>query len=113
MEVNALIAEQASIQSIMKPDTVCMVPDKQCCMQRDASIYTEHPQEMECEPFNDNLNFGFITQMTAAAETDQLEPEVSDFSDVFDSDSDDDSQVEAYYDLGLGEQVLLIIDLLA
>lgn len=113
VEVNALIAEQASIQSIMKPDTVCMVPDKQFCMQRDASIYTEHPQEMECEPFNDNLNFGFITQMTAAAETDQLEPEVSDFSDVFDSDSDDDSQVEAYYDLGLGEQVLLIIDLLA
>ena len=101
--VNALIAEQALIQSVMKPDTVCMVPEKQCCMQHDASIYNEHPQEMECEPFNDNLNFAF----------DQLESEVSNFSDGLDSDSDDDSQAKAYYDLGLGEQVLLIIDLLA
>ena len=103
MGVNELIAEQALIQSVMKPDAVFMVPEKQCCAQRDASIYNEHPQEMECEPFNDNLNFAF----------DQLESEVSNFSDGLDSDSDDDSQAEAYYDLGLGEQVLLIIDLLA
>ena len=101
--VNALIAEQALIQSVMKPDTVCMVPEKQCCMQHDASIYNEHPQEMECEPFNDNLNFAF----------DQLESKVSNFSYGLDSDSDDDSQAKAYYELGLGEQVLLIIDLLA
>ena len=101
--VNALIAEQALIQSVMKPNTVCMVPEKQCCMQHDASIYNEHPQEMECEPFNDNLNFAF----------DQLESEVSNFSYGLDSDSDDDSQAKAYYDLGLGEQVLLLIDLLA
>ena len=114
VEVNALIAEQALIQSVMKPDTVCMVPETQCCMQRDASDYNEHPQEMECEPFNDNLNIALIKQqMTTAAETDQLEPEVSNFCDGLNSDSDDDSQAEAYYDLGLGKQVLLIIDLLA
>ena len=112
--VNALIAEQALNQSVMKPDTVCMVSDKQCFMQLDTSICNEHPEEMECEPFNNNLNFALIKQqMTTAAETDQLEPEVSNFCDGLDSDSDDDSQAEAYCDLGLAEQVLLIIDLLA
>ena len=112
--VNALIAEQALIQSVMKPDTVLMVPDKQCFMQRDASIYNEHVHEMECQPFNNNLDFALINQQkTTAAETDKLEPEVSNLSDGLDSDSDDDSQVEAYCDLRLGEQVLLIIDLLA
>ena len=91
-----------------------MVPDKQCFMQRDASIYNEHVHEMECEPFNNNLDFALINQQkTTAAETDKLEPEVSNLSDGLDSDSDDDSQVEAFCDLGLGEQVLLIIDLLA
>ena len=108
--VNALIAEQALIQSFMKPDTVYMVSEKECCMQRDASIYNEHPEEMESEPFNNNL---IKQQMTTAAETDQLKPEVSNFYDGLDSDSDYDSQVEAYCNLGLGEQVLLIIDLLA
>ena len=112
--VNALIAEQALIQYVMKPDTVFMVPDKQCCIQRDAPISNEHPQKMECEPFNNSLNFVLIKQqMTTAAETDQLEPEVSNFSDGLGSDSNDDSHAEAYCDLGLGEQVLLIIDLLA
>ena len=112
--VNALIAEQALFQSVMKPDTVFMVPDKQCCIQRDAPISNEHPQEMECEPVNNSLNFVLIKQqMTTAAETDQLEPEVSNFSDGLDSNSADDSHAEAYCDLGLGEQVLLIIDLLA
>lgn len=92
VEVNALIAEQALIQSVLKPDTVCMVPDKHCCMQRDASIYNKHPQEMECEPFNNNLNFALIKQqMTTAVETDKLEHEVSDFSDGLDPDLDDDS----------------------
>ena len=114
MGVNALIAEQALIQSVMKPDTVCMVSEKRCCMQRDASIYNEHAQEMECEPFNNNLNFALIKQqMTTATETDQLEPEVSNFCDGLDSDSDDDSQAEVYCDLGLEEQVFLIINLLA
>ena len=65
--VNALIAEEALIQSVMKPDTVCMVPGKQCCMQRDASIYNEHPHEVECEPFNNNLNFGLIKQQMTTA----------------------------------------------
>ena len=114
-KVNELLAEQALIQSVMKPDAVFMVPEKQCCMQRDASIYNEHPQEMECEPLNNNLNFALIKQqMTTAAETaDQPGPEVPDFSGGLDSDSDDDSQAEANCDLGLGEQVLFIIDVMA
>ena len=59
--------------------------------------------------FNHNLNFALIKQqMTTVAETDQLEPEVSNFCDGL--DSIDDSHAEAYCDLGLGEQVLLIID---
>ena len=127
LEEKTPIAEQAMIQSVMKPATVCIAPDKQCCQQRDASLYNEHPQEMECEPFNNGPSFAAMIQqqMTAAEKTDhstsinqrtmpeqlQLEPDVWYFSEGLDSDTDNDSDAE--YDLGLGEQVLLIIDLLA
>lgn len=118
------IADQGLTQSVMKPVTACMAPEtEQCCMQRGASIYNDLPQEMECEPLDTNQCFGIIKQqMSAVAETDhskstnqptmeqqQLEPEVSYFSD----DLDSDSQADGYCDLGLGGQVLLIIDLLA
>lgn len=91
-------------------------------MHRDA---TKHSQEMECEPLNNNPSFGMIKQQmtTAAPENDhskstnqltteqrQLEPQVCCFSDGLDSYSDDDS--DGCCDLGLGEQVLRIIELL-
>ena len=43
-------------------------------------------------------------------EQQQLEPQVCCFSDSLDSDSDDDS--DGFCDLGLGEQVFRIIELL-
>lgn len=113
------IAEQALTQSVMKPATVCMAPEQQCCMQPDAPIYNKHPQEMK-RKLKNRPSFAMIEQYkSVAGETDQLKstnqltmeqqqlvPEV-----CSDSDSDDDSDGE--YDLGLGEQVLLIIELLA
>lgn len=88
-------------------------------MQPDAPICNKHPQEMK-RKLKNRPSFAMIEQYkSVAGETDQLKstnqltmeqqqlvPEV-----CSDSDSDDDSDGE--YDLGLGEQVLLIIELLA
>ena len=121
------IAGQGLTQTVMKSATACFAPDiAQCCMRlHHDSTYKELPQEMECEPVNNSQCFGVIKQQTAVADSDhsksrnqptmkqqQLEPEVCHFFDDLDSDSDDDSNAE-YDHLGLGEQVLLIINLLA
>ena len=128
MIMKTSIAEQRLTQTVMKPGTACMtLGTEQCCMRlHQDSIYNEHPQAMECEPLNNNQCFGLSKQQNSTVaksdhsksrnqptvEQQQLGSEIFHYSDNFDSDSDDDSYAE-YDRLGLGEQVLLIINLLA
>ncbi len=95
MVIKTPVAEQAVTCPVMKPATP---PVMHCSMVPNAKVCNENLQGMECS----------MNELAAALGKLQLKPDVS---NVLDFKPDDDCD-QCEYDLGLGEQVILIIELL-